>query len=349
MTSRRVLITGVSTYWGGRLAQALERDRDVEAIIGVSPDDPSCPLERTEFVRVGLHHALLRRIVQAAELDTVIDTRLVVDSLQAPPRVAHEANVIGTMNILAACGGPDTPVRKVVFKSSAHYYGCERDDPAFFTEGMGRPHPPRTRLESDIVEAEKAVSGFAERNPGITVTVLRFCNALGPDQRTTHTELFGLPAIPSILGFDPRYQFIHEEDLVGVLRYAAESDLPGVYNAAGDGVLALSEVASLLGRPLAPVLPPWGTSLGATALRFAGLRLPPEVLNQLRYGRGMDNRKLKGAGYNFGFTSREAVVKHAEAMRVRSLRRDQGEPYRYEREVEEFLRWSPNVRRKGTV
>src|SRR5204863_8092018 len=147
-------------------------------------------------------------------------------SLTASPRVAHEVNAIGTMNILAACGGPNSPVRKVVFKSSAHYYGCERDDPAFFTEGMRRPHPPRTRLESDILEAEKAVEGYAERNPAVTVTVLRFCNALGPDQRTTHTELFGLHAIASILGFDPRYQFIHEEDLVGVLRYAPERDLP---------------------------------------------------------------------------------------------------------------------------
>ena len=163
MNSKRILITGVSTYWGGRLAQALEADHDVETIIGVSPDDPSCPLERTEYVRVGTHHALLRRIVQAAEIDTVIDTRLVVDTLQASARVAHEMNAIGTLNILAACGGPDSPVRKVVVKSSAHYYGCERDDPAFFTESMQRPHPPRTRLESDILEAEKAVAGFADR------------------------------------------------------------------------------------------------------------------------------------------------------------------------------------------
>ena len=345
----RVLITGVSTYWGGRLAQALEREPDVDAIIGVSPDDPSCPLERTEFVRVGLQHGLLRRIVDAAEIDTVVDTRLVVDSRAASPRVAHEANAIGTMNILAACGGPKSPVRKVVFKSSAHYYGCERDDPAFFTEGMRRPHPPRTRLESDILEAEKAVEGFADRNPEVTVTVLRFCNALGPDMRTSHTALFGLPAIPSILGFDPRYQFIHEEDLVDVLRFAVERDLPGVYNAGADGVLALSEVASLLGRPLAPILPPWGTSLAAAALRPAGVRVPDEVLYQLRYGRGLDNRKLKGVGYAFAFTSRETVLKHGEAQRVRGLRRDEGEPYRYEREVEEFLRWSPNVRRKGTV
>jgi UDP-glucose 4-epimerase len=228
----RVLVTGISTYWGGRLAQAIEQDPSVDAIVGVSPDDPTCELERTEFVRVGLQHALLRRIVDAAEIDTVVDARLVVDSLQASAREAHETNVIGTMNILAACGGPDSPVRKVVFKSSAHYYGCEQDDPAFFTEGMRRPHAPRTRLESDIVEAEKAVDGFAQRNPEVTVTVLRFCNALGPDLRTTHTRLFDLPAVPGILGFDPRYQFIHEDDLVGVLRFAVERDLPGVYNAA---------------------------------------------------------------------------------------------------------------------
>jgi UDP-glucose 4-epimerase len=280
----------------------------------------------------------------------VVDTRLIVDSLTAPPRVVHEANAIGTMNILAACGGPDSPVRRFVFKSSAHYYGCERDDPAFFTEEMGRPHPPRTRLESDIVEAEQAVAGFAERSPDVTVTVLRFCNALGPDIRTTHTKLFALPAVPFVLGFDPRYQFIHEDDLVGVLRFAVENDLPGTYNAAGDGVLALSEVASLLGRPPAPILPPWGASLVTPALRPLGVRVPGEVLNQLKYGRGIDNRKLKAAGYTFGFTSRETVIKHAEAQRARPLLEPAGgEPYRYEREVEEFLRYSPSVRRRGTV
>jgi UDP-glucose 4-epimerase len=348
VTSRRVLVTGISTLWGGRLAQAIERDDEVEAIIGVSSEDPTCELERTEFVRVGLQHALLRRIVQAAEIDTVIDTRLVVDSLHASPRAAHEANVIGTMNILAACGGPDSPVRKVVFKSSAHYYGCERDDPAFFMEDMRRPHPPGTRLEADIVEAEKAVEGFAKRNPDVTVTVLRFVNALGPGLDTTHTRLFELPAVPCILGFDPRYQFIHEDDLVGALRFAVEHNLPGVYNAAGDGVLALSEVCSLLGKPPAPILPPWGTSLAAGALSRVGVRVPGEVLNQLRYGRGLDNRALKGVGYGYAFTSREAVLRHAEAQRARPLL-ENGGGYRYEREVEEFLRWSPNVRRRGTV
>jgi UDP-glucose 4-epimerase len=346
MISRRVLITGVSSHWGGRLAQALEEDDSIEAIIGVSTEDPTLELERTEFVRVGTQHALLRRIVQAAEIDTVIDTRLVVDSIQASPREAHESNVIGTMNVLAACGGPDSPVRKVVFKSSAHYYGCERDDPAFFTEQMHRPHPPGTRLESDIVEAEAAVRGFAERNQRITVTVLRFVNGVGAGLRTSHTRLLRLPAVPCILGFDPRYQFIHEDDIVGVLEHAVAHDLPGIYNVAGDGVLVLSEIASLLGKPLAPILPPWGTGTAARGLALAGIRVPDEVQRQLRFGRGLDNRKLKAAGCTPRHTTREAIQRFAQELRVEALRGGEA-PYRYEREVEEFLRYSPSVRRRG--
>jgi len=129
-----------------------------------------------------------------------------------------------------------------------------------------------------------------------------------------------------------------------VLEHAALHDLPGAYNAAGDGVLALSEVASLLGKPLAPLLPPWGTGITASALRRVGVRIPPEMLQQLRYGRALDNRKLKAAGYAFRATSRETVHAFAEHLRTRGLRDRDGERYQYEREVEEFLRWSPAVR-----
>jgi len=343
---RRILITGVSTYWGGRLAQMLEKDPDNEAIIAVSPEDPSCALERTEYVRVGTQHALLRRIVHAAEIDTVVDTRLIVDSTTAPAKTAHEMNVLGTMNVLAACGGPDSPVTKFVFKSSAHYYGCERDDPSFFTEEMQRPHPPRTRIEADIVEAEDAVAEFAARNAKVTVTTLRFCNGLGPDMRTSHTALLSLPAVPGILGFDPRYQFIHEDDMVGALHHAVVEDAAGVHNVAPDGVLALSEIAALLGKPLAPVLPPWGTSLATALTSRIGVRIPDEVRQQLRYGRGLDNRKIKQSGYRFQLTTRETVQAFAAALRLKPLRESGEAPYRYEREVEEFLRWSPSVRRE---
>ena len=217
---------------------------------------------------------------------------------------------------------------------------------------MGRPHAPRTRIEKDIVDAEAAVADFADKRPEASVTVLRCANVLGPDVRTAHTALFSLPAVPTILGFDPRYQFVHEDDVVAALSHAVENEIPGIFNVAGDGVLVLSEVIDLLGKPMAPILPPWGTGMAASALRRLGIRIPPEMLNQLRFGRGLDNRKLKAAGMRYRYTTRETVIALGEHMRLDPILRGAQSPYRYEREVEEFLRWSPHVRadayRKGS-
>ena len=216
-------------------------------------------------------------------------------------------------------------MRKVVFKSSAHYYGCEQDDPAFFTEGMRRPHAPRTRLESDIVEAEKAVDGFAQRNPEVTVTVLRFCNALGPDLRTTHTRLFDLPAVPAILGFDPRYQFIHEEDLVDVLALRRRARPAGRLQrgrrrrpGAVGGRVAARQAA---GPDPAAVGQLAGRRRAAPTRRA---RLVGSAPNQLRYGAGSTTASSRRPADAFGYTSREAVLKHAEALRARPLRRGRG-------------------------
>jgi len=236
-------------------------------------------------------------------------------------------------------------VRKVVFRSSALSYGCEQDDPSFFTEDMRRKRAARTPLERDVVEAEAAVGDFAAKHPETTVTVLRFAHGLGPDVRTSLGQLLSLPVIPMILGFDPRLQFVHEDDIAGALVHAVTADLPGIYNVAADGVLALSEVAGLLGKHAAPLLPPWGTSLALPIARRLGVRIPPELLNELRFGRGLDNRRFKATGYRLRHTSRETVELLREHQRIAPLMRDRLGPYRYEREVEDFLRWSPNVRR----
>ena len=339
----RILITGVSSRWGGPLAQALERDPSVEAIVGIDTSDPRHELERTEFVRVDTQAPLIRRIVRAAAIDTVIDTRMTTDPLLVALPRAREINIDGTARVLEACDGPDSPVRKLVFKSSAHWYGSESGDPAFFTEEEDRAHPPRSAIERCVFEGERLISDFAAHNRGATVTVLRFATEIGPELYGSQAALLGLPVVPGVLGFDPRCQFIDDEDVVGVLVHAARRELPGVYNAAADGVLALSEVASLLGKPLLPVLPPWGTNLAAAGLRRLRIPVPLETLPELRFGRGLDNRRLKSTGYSYAYTSREAVLKLRAQQRLRPLLRSGNEAYRYEREVEEFLRRSPAV------
>jgi hypothetical protein len=121
-------------------------------------------------------------------------------------------------------------------------------------------------------------------------------------------------------------------------------DVRGIYNVGADGVLALTEVVGLLGKTYAPILPPWGTGPAASLLKRVGVTVSPEMLQQMRFGRGIDNRKLKATGFRYRYTTRETVMKLAEHQRLHPIVRGATEPYRYEREVEDFLRWSPHVR-----
>ena len=96
---RRILVTGLDTFWGGRVAQALEARPDVDVVLGLGTGSPSVALDRTEYVRSDQTYSILSRIVRAAKVDTIVHTFLIVDSTSMNARTLHELNVIGTMNL----------------------------------------------------------------------------------------------------------------------------------------------------------------------------------------------------------------------------------------------------------
>ena len=339
---RRVLVTGLATFWGGRLAQALEGDPDVDVIIGLDTREPRVELQRTEYVKADQSYSILNRIVQATQVDTILHTFLIVDSTRMSGRALHEINVIGTLNLLAAAGAAGSPVRQVVVKSSALVYGSSWQDPVWFKEEMTRTRGPRTRVERSLLEAEGYLHDFAEDNPHVVVTLLRYSNVLGTDIITPTTKALQLPAVPCILGYDPLMQFIEEDDVVRCLEWVMSEQVPGIYNVAGDGRLPWSEVVAICGKRMWP-LPPVLTNLAASPLARLGLDLPPEMLDLLRYGRGVDNRRLKRAGFEYRYTSAGAVESFARAFRLRKTVGESRPAYRYEREVETFFRHSPAV------
>lgn len=343
----RVLLTGLGTYWGGSLAQALEQLDDVEVIVGLDTEEPKVPLERTEFVRADTSYSILSRIVRATQIDTIIHTHLIVDTRNASSRELHEINVIGTMNLLAAAGATDSPVRKVIVKSSTLVYGSSYRNPTFFREEMQRASSPRTRVERSLLEVEDYLRDFAEDNPHVVVSLLRFSNVLGERLDTPLSRALRLPVIPEIFGFDPRLQFTHHEDVLGALLFSTRHDVPGIYNIAADGLLPWSEVCTIVGKRRA-TLPPVGTNLFVSPLRRLGLvQLPPEALDLLRYGRGVDNRRFKRAGFQYHYTSAGAVEAFAEALRLERSVGEARPEYRWERDVENFFRHSPAVVRSG--
>jgi UDP-glucose 4-epimerase len=342
----RILVTGLGTFWGSTLAQQLEGESDVELIVGVDTKEPVVALERTEYVRADSSFSILERIVRATEVDTILHTHLVVDSTKDSGRALHEINVIGTMNLLAAAGAAGSTVRKVVVKSSTLGYGSTFQDPYFFRESTPRARPARTRVERSLLEVGSVLGDFAEDNPHVTVTMLRFANVLGDHVETPITRMLSLPFVPEIFGFDPRVQFVHEDDVTGALAYATLRDVPGVYNVAGDGTIPWSEVCTMVGKHRFP-MPPVLTAFAAEPLRAVGLvDLPSEVLSLLRYGRGVDTSAYRTAGYQYRFSTAGAVDAFARAQRLRTTVGTT--EYHYERDVENFFRHSSAIVRDGS-
>jgi UDP-glucose 4-epimerase len=313
----------------------------VDVIIGLDREEPKVALERTEYVRSDASYSILSRIVKATQVDTIVHTFLVVDSTQMSSRTMHEINVIGTMNLFAAASAPESTVRDVVVKSSTLVYGSGERDPTWFTEDVQRTKPARTAVEQSLHEVEGYVRDFAVDNPHVTVAVLRFSNVLGSEIVTPLARALQLPLVPAIFGFDPRFQFVHEDDVIRALMFVLDQQVAGIYNVAGDGLLPWSEVAAICGKRTAP-LPPWGTELAAMPLRRLGVELPDELLALLRYGRGVDNRRLQRAGFRYRYTSAGTVEAFAESVRLRNTV-GASPAYTYERDVEQFFRHSPSV------
>jgi UDP-glucose 4-epimerase len=339
---KRILVTGLASFWGGRLAQALEKDPTIDVIVGLDKDEPTLEFERTEFVRVDESYSMLARIVSAAQIDTIVHTFLVVDSTSVTPRQMNEINVIGTMNLFAAASAAGSTVRNVVVKSSTYVYGTAPEDPMFFTESMARSRTPRTRVEQTLEQVESYVRDFAEDNPHVTVSLLRFSNVLGPEISTPLSRALSLPLVPSVFGFDPRFQFVHEDDVMRATLFALEHELPGIFNVAGEGLLPWSEVAKICGKRTFS-LPPVGATLVTAPLGRVGVKFPPELLGLLRYGRGVDNRRLTSKGFEYLYTSAGAVQAFVEALRLRRTVGEDEATYHYERDVEQFFRHSPAI------
>ena len=267
-------------------------------------------------------------------------TFLVVDSTSMSSRTMHEINVIGTMNLFAAASAPGSTVRNVVVKSSTLVYGAHPKDPVWFSEESRRAAPPKAMVERSLLEVEGYVRDFADDNPHVNVTLLRFSNVLGPDITTPLAKALELPMVPSVFGFDPASSSCTKPTWCGPSSSCSRVEVQGIYNVAGDGLLPWSEVAAICGKRTFP-LPPVGLGLLSGPLTRLGLDLPPELLDLLRHGRGVDNRRLKKAGFDYRYTSAGTVADFVEALRIRSMVGASETAYQYERDVEQFFRHSP--------
>lgn len=322
MSPSTVLVTGVSRYVGGHLAARLAADPSIDRVLGVDTVPPRRDLlrrmGRAEFVRADIRNPLIAKVISTAKVDTVVHA-----SMSANPRdsggrsTMKEMNVIGTMQLLAACQKSSTLTRLVV-KSTSAVYGASARDPAMFNEGDEPKALPSSGYAKDAVEIEGYIRGFARRRDDVDVTVLRFANFIGPRIDTVLTRYFGLPIVPTVLGYDARVQLLHEEDALAVLERATRERLPGVFNVAGDGVLLLSQAIRRAGRIPVPVPEPAVATVGRLLRNSRLVDFSPEQTKFLNFGRVLDTTLLRT---QFGFMPRWTTAQaFDDYVRGRQLR-----------------------------
>ncbi|MER7999373.1 NAD-dependent epimerase/dehydratase family protein [Streptomyces sp. NPDC095613] len=315
-----VLVTGAARQLGGRFVRRVGRAPGVDRVIAVDAVPPEHDLGGAEFVRVDIRRPAIGRVLAEHAVDTVVHMDVTGTPLGTGGRTAvKETNVIGTMQLLGACQ-KSPAVRRLVVKSSTSVYGSAPRDPAVFTETTVPKSLPSGGFAKDTVEVEGYVRGFARRRPDVAVCVLRFANILGASADSPLAEYLSLPVLPTVFGYDPRLQFVHEDDVVEVLLLA--SDEPrratlnsGTFNVAGDGVLLLSQCSRRLGRPTVPVPLPAVNWVG-TALRTVGVSdFSPEQIRLLTHGRVVSTVQMRETlGFEPAYTTAEAFADFARGQ-----------------------------------
>ncbi|MBN1667771.1 MAG: NAD-dependent epimerase/dehydratase family protein [Anaerolineales bacterium] len=322
-----ILITGVSSWWGERLARRLVTHPEYR-VLGLDTELPSAPVPGLHFTQADIRNPLLVELLRAEQVTQVC--HLAFRLSERPNEQAFDFNVMGSMKVLGASAAAG--VQRILWLSSTAVYGALPKNPAYLTEQHPLEGSKTYGYTRDLVEVEAFCNGFRQQHPQISLTILRAANIIGPRCDTPMTRFLSQPLPPTLLGFDPMMQFIHEDDVVAALEQAVVQPAGGVFNLAAADHLPLSKALGLAGKlplPVFHMLAYWGRDLTAGNL-FGRLSIG---LDYLRYRWVADLTRLHS---EFGF---QASIPAEQALRRYAVERQSGKavpgsllrPYDFER------------------
>ncbi len=283
---RTILITGVTSAWGRRVAARLGQEPGVR-LIGLDV----LPAERAptglDYVQSDPRQRGLPALLRDRGVEIVC--HLAYRSVDRHSEAAFEHNVMGTIHLFGACA--KAGVRRIVARSSTMVYGALPDNPALLVETA----PLRASRDHGecryLVEMEQFYDGFHHTAPEVKLAILRFANIVGPTADTPMTRFLAEPRAPVLLGFDPLLQFIHEDDVVEALAQAAIGEIAGPVNVAATPSLPLTRALALAQK--IPVVVPHPLAYWSTTFLGDSERLAPLPWDYLRYRWVADTSRLE--------------------------------------------------------
>ena len=311
MAMRRIFVTGAATWSGGRLIQQLERQAGVR-VFAVDEIDPKIEFA-SEFERLGLDRLELARYLLDVEPHTVVHLQTVDRSALHGGVRSHQESIVGAQALFGAIGRCVT-VEHVIVKSDGAVYGTSPRSPSVLSEDS-RLRPHGGRYERDLEKMESFVRETALSNDHVDYTILRLAPIFGPTVGNPLSRYLTLPGVPSLLGFDPRLQFIGEDDAVRAFLHVIDRPIRGTFNIAAAGHLYLSRVIRL-GRRIPQPLPRPFFNAALRGLARLDLVIPKHTVALLESGRIVDTTAMRERlGFEPKLTGRQVVLSAYQRVR----------------------------------
>ena len=296
MAGLTVAVTGTTTFFGEDLLRVLEADDRVERLLALDTKPAFSKGDKTVWHKLDLIHPrapeTLTEILTANAVDVVVHTAILARPIHKGGW-AHELEATGTRHLLTAMEAAAT--RKLVLRSSTICYGALASNPNYLAETAPLQGGPQSAFILDKIEVESQTARFAQKHPATAVTILRFAPLLGPRCDTLATNYLSQRFCPTLLGFDPLVQVLHQTDAIGATVAAVHADVRGAVNVGAPGVVTLSGAIRLAGHRPVPIVRPLMTRTLETLWAARLGEFPPGLLDFLKYVCVADLRRMESA------------------------------------------------------
>lgn len=227
----------------------------------------------------------------------------------------HELQSIGTMHLLYAA--EKAQVRQLILASTTDVYGAFPDNPNFLVESHPLRGSEMSTFLRDKIDVERQFTRYADAHPQCTVTILRPCTILGPTVHNYKTNFLQHPIIPTVLGYDPLVQFVHEHDVARAFTCAIAKRHAGAVNIVGAGVIPLSRALAMARRLHVPIAYPLFQLTAALCWHANISDAPAAHINFLKYPCIADGeRARRHLGFTPVYSSQEALLSFVHTNRV---------------------------------
>jgi len=302
----KILITGIAGGQGQLIARRLAGTFALTGVDRTPWDDH--PPEISVHV-LDLRKRKMEDIFRTERPDAVVHHAF-IRHFRVEPRVRHEVNVLGTKLLLEYCVAYG--VKRIVVLSSSYVYGALPDNPSYVDEeyplSVSRTYPE----VRDLAEVDTLCTAFLWRHPEIATTILRPVSTLGPHASSSMAQYLRLRYVPTIMGFDPMMQFIHEEDVAEAVALALQSGTHGVFNVVGPGAVPLSVAVQQTGRVALPIPEPVAWLVFRQLFNLGLYHVPPGAIDFVKYPCTLDGRRFREAT---GFTPRRSLEETFASVR----------------------------------